>query len=326
MNRRKLLQYLAAAGPAAGLVPHALAQDAAWPSKPIRILVASAPGALTDIASRLYAERMGAYLKQSIVVENLAGASSLIAARQLLKSAPDGYTLMASANTIVTLPLLNKNAGYGMDDFTPIGEMARAPAILVVANGSPYKSLADLVAAAKRAPRDISFGSGGVGTTNHLPVELFAKQAGVSFTHVPYKGIALAIPDVIAQRVGFMISTSTSIGELMKNGTLRPLAITSETRSPTLPNIPTFKELGYDDATFDIWIGMLAPAGVPPGVKAKLAQALEAARNDPEIKRKLEAAGQSISNVRTPEQFLALMRREEEKNRRIIKEANISAE
>ncbi|HSW16684.1 MAG TPA: tripartite tricarboxylate transporter substrate binding protein [Ramlibacter sp.] len=323
MHRRQLLQYLVAASTVCSM-GGAMAQD--FPTKPIRILVASAPGALTDSLTRLYAERMSSFLKQPVVVENLAGASSLLASRQLLKSEPDGYTLMTSANTMVTVPLLRSNAGYEVKDFTPIGEMARSPAILVVSSASPFKSLNDIVAAAKKNPGQVSFGSGGVGTTNHLPVELFAKQAGISLTHVPYKGIALAVPDVSAGRVSFMIGTPTSLVELIKNGSLRPLAITSETRSAKFPDLPTFKELGWADGTFEIWIGMVAPGDMPAAVKAKLAQAMEAARKDPALVSRLEAAGQSISNVRTPQQFEAMMRSEEEKFRKVIREANIAVQ
>jgi tripartite-type tricarboxylate transporter receptor subunit TctC len=204
--------------------------------------------------------------------------------------------------------------------------MARSPAILVVSGGSPFKSLHDIVAAARKNPRQVSFGSGGVGTTNHLPVELFAKQAGISLTHVPYKGIALAVPDVAAGRVSFMIGTPTSIAELIKSGSLRPLAITSDSRSPKFPELPTFKELGYSDGTFEIWIGMVAPGGMPTSVKAKLAQAMDLARKDPDLVSRLDAAGQTISNVRTPQQFEALMRSEEERFRKVIREANIAVE
>lgn len=326
MKRRSLLPYLATLTLGATLFT-AHAQEAAFPSKTIKIIVGSAPGALTDVATRIYADRMSAFLKQPVVVENMAGASSLLAVRNVAKSAPDGYTLMTVANTFVTAPYVNKAANYNpTKDFTPVGEMVRAPALLVVPGASPYKSIADLVAAAKKAPGGIAYASGGVATTSHLPVELFSQQAGIKFTHVPYKGNAAAIPDLVSGRVAFMMGTATSLFELMKNGSLRALVITSESRSPTFPDLPTFKELGYSDATLDIWIGLFGSAGMPKAVRDKLSAAMEFARKDPVLVKRLEDMGQGFSNLKTPEQFEAFVRQEEVKYRKVIADANIVAE
>jgi tripartite-type tricarboxylate transporter receptor subunit TctC len=323
MNKRKFLRYFAGLMPGAGLLA-ARAQDASFPIKPIRIIVASAPGALADQATRFYAERMSVYLKQPIIVENIAGGGTLLASRQLLKALPDGYTLLTNSNTLVTAPLLNRNAGFSIKDYTAVGELARSPSVLVVSGASPFQSLADLVSAAKKNPGQISYGSGGIGSAGHLPVEIFSRQAGINLTHVPYKGMALAVPDVAGNRVSFLMGAATATAELMKTGALRPLAITSEVRSPKFPNVPTFKELGYPDAGFEIWIGMVGPAGLPRDVKARLAEALEAARADQCIVSRLEAAGQVISHVRTPEQFEGFMRGEQKKLRRIVKELNVT--
>lgn len=323
MKRRTLLGGMAAL-PSLHLMG-AHAQGAAYPTKPIRAIVSSAPGALLDQATRLYGDRMSAILKQPIVVENIAGAGALIAARQAAKAEPDGYTLLTVANTIVTIPHLNPKAGYSMKDFVAVGEMVRSPSLLVVANNSPIRTLADIVAAAKK-PGGLAYASGGIGTTSHLPVELFARQAGVKFTHVPYKGNATAIPDVVAGRVPFMMGTTTSYSELLKSGQLRAIAITSEERSPKYPNVPTFKEQGFDEASFEIWIGMIAPAGTPAPVIQRLAAAMEAARSDKALVERLDAAGQTISKVRTPAQFAAVLRNDEEKLRKLIVEAGITAE
>ena len=324
MKRRQILQYLAALTPGAALFD-AAAQEAAYPVKPIRLIVASAPGALLDTASRLYADRMSVSLKQQLVVENIAGAGSMLAARQLVRAAPDGYTVMAAANTIVTIPHIVKNPGFATKDLTPVGEMARSPSLLVVPGASEFRSLADLVAAAKKGPGRVDYASGGVGTTSHLPVEMFARQAGIVLSHIPYKGVAPAVPDLVSGRVGFMMSTPTSVEELMKTGALRALAITSDTRSPKYPDVPTFKELGYPGATFDIWVGLLAPAGLPNAIKAKLAEAMELARADQTLARHLAATGQVISDVRTPDQFAKLLRDEEQRYRQLVKDANITA-
>jgi tripartite-type tricarboxylate transporter receptor subunit TctC len=323
MDRRQLLRYLASLAPVAGVLP-ALAQDE-FPSKPIRLIVTSPPGALLDAACRLYADRMSAYLKQPVMVENMGGGGGLLAIRYVSKAPADGHTLLACANTVTTVPYLNSKAGYSLKEFVGVGEMARSPSLLVVAAGSQFKSIADVVAAAKKAPGSVSFGTGGVGTTSHLPVELFAREAGITLTHVPYKGNAVAVPDVVANRVGFMMGTPTSLIELMKSGALRALAITSATRSPKFPDVPTFKELGLGDATFDIWVSLLAPAATPKAVRAKLSDAMEMARKDPNVLARLESMGQVISDVRTPEQLDAVLRSEEEKYRKLIKDAKIEA-
>jgi tripartite-type tricarboxylate transporter receptor subunit TctC len=301
------------------------AQVAAFPTKPIRLLVGTVPGTLVDQVSRLYADKMSTYLKQPVVVENVSGASSLLAVRQVLKST-DGYTLLGVANTLVTVPHVSPKSGYAVKDFAAIGEMVRSPVVLVTGGSSPYKSLAELIAAAKKEPGHITYGSSGVGTTNHLAVELLSRQAGVSFSHVPYKGITAAVPDVSAGRVGFLAGTATSVSELMKTGALRALAISSDKRSHQFPDLPTLKELGYPGATYELWVGVVATAGIPRAAKDRLAEAMEAARNDPDVVKRLEAAGQEISAVRTPAQFDTVLRTDEEKFRKLIKDANIVAD
>jgi len=246
--------------------------------------------------------------------------------RQLLKAPADGHTLLVMANTLVTVPHLNPKAGYGIKDFTAIGEMSRSPELLVTGGSSPFRSLADLVGAAKKAPGQISFGSSGLGTTTHLPVEMLARSAGITLNHVPYKGIAAAVPDVVAGRVNFLMGAPTSLIELMKSGGLRPLAISSDKRSPAFPDVPTLRELGYPEATFEIWLGAVGPAGIPKAVKDRLGDAMEAARTSPDIIARFATLGQEISAVRTPDQFEAVMRADEEKLGKLIKSANIVAE
>jgi tripartite-type tricarboxylate transporter receptor subunit TctC len=325
VNRRELLRILGTLAPGATLLP-AQAQDGPYPSKPVRFVIASTPGGLLDAVSRLYADRMAAHLKQSFVPDNIGGAASMIAARQVIKAKPDGYTLMTASNTIVTMPHLTTKAGYAMQDFTPVGEMCRSPSLLAVSSSSPFKSVADLVAAAKKSPGQLSFASGGVGTTSHLPAELFTRQAGISATHVPYKAIAQAIPDVISGRVTFVVVAPTSLAALIESGALRPLAITSDVRSPKFADVPTFKELGYPHAGFEIWTSILAPAGLPKAIQARLAEAMEVARADQDLIKRLDGMGQVISNVRTPEQFGALLHAEEDKISKLIKAANIVVE
>ena len=297
-----------------------------FPSKRLRIIHGSVAGTLVDTASRLYAEGMSAYFKQPVVVEPMSGATTMIAIRTAIKAPPDGYTLLVGASTLVVLPHTNPQAGYATKDFTPIGEMVRSPLVLVTSGSSPYTSLSDLIAAAKKSPERITYASGGVGTTNHLAAALITRQAGVKLTHVPYKAIAAAVPDVTAGRVDFLMAAPNSVAELIKSGMLRALAITSDKRSPAFPQLPSLREQGYADATYEIWIGAVGPAGIPGPVRARLAEGMEAARNDPNVVKRVEALGQAISPVRTPAQFEAVMRTDEEKLRKLVKEMNIVAE
>lgn len=325
MIHRRLLACAAIATLTLGLTT-AHAQSAGFPTKPIRMIASSLPGTLVDQSARLYADRMSTYLRQPVVVENVAGAGTLVAVRQVLKAPADGYTLIVGANTMMTQTLINPKAGYDINDFTPIGEMSRSAVVLVVSATSPYKTLADLVAAAKKNPGQLTYGSSGTGSTNHLVVELLARSAGVKFTHIPYKGIAAAVPDVNAGRVNFLMGTPSSFHELLKSGALRALAISSEKRSPTFPDIPSLPELGYPEATFDVWIGALAPAGLPEQVKARLADALEDARKQSDLVKRFEDLGQEVSAVGTPRQFDTMMRADLDKLRKVVKEANITTE
>jgi tripartite-type tricarboxylate transporter receptor subunit TctC len=299
-----------------------MAQDT-FPSRPIRFVIPSAPAGVSDAVGRVYGERMAKYLKQPILVENMPGAGTLLAVRNVLKSAADGYTLSVSANTIVTMPYVEKNAGYSPGDFTGISYLSKMPMALVVGADSPFRSVAELVAAAKKTPGAIIFGSVGIGTTSHLPVELFARNAAIKLQLVPYRGIPLAIPDVVAGRVTLMMGTAPSVAELIKTGRMRALAVTSETRSPSFPGVPTFAELGYEDATYELFLGLMAPAKISASVRKVLADAAEDAKQDPELRKRLEALGQELPTQSTPEQFNAFLRREEGKMKQIVKEANI---
>ncbi|AGW90187.1 tripartite tricarboxylate transporter substrate binding protein [Cupriavidus sp. DF5525] len=326
MNRRQFVRV--AGGVSLAVVGGgASAKSTLYPAKPIRLVVSSVAGALLDSASRLYADRMSQYLKQPVVVENMPGASSMLGARYVARAAADGYTLLAFANTVVTMPHLVKGAGYDFDkDFIAVGEMARSPGLLVVGGRSPFRTLADLVKAAKSKPGEVTFGSAGQGSTSHLPVELFVKSAGIRLTHVPYKGVAAVVPDVISGRVTCMMGTGTSLVGSIQAGSLRALAISSDTRSAKFPNVPTFNELGYPEATYSIFVGLAAPAGIPETVRARLADAMEAARSDETLRARLAALDQEISEVRTPAKFQEFLLAEERRTIKLIKDANIQPE
>jgi len=325
MKRRTFVQASALMA-GASLLPASHAQDDAFPSKPIRIVVPTSPGGALDAIARLYGERMSKMLKQPVLVENMAGAGTLMGVRHVAKSAPDGHTLLLSANTIVTLPFLDKNAGYSLSDFAGVADLSRSPLLLVVSSASNIKSMAQLVEAARKAPGAITYASVGIGSTTHLPVVMFARAANINLTLVPYKGTTLALPDIIAERVTFIMGNFPSVAELVNTGKLRALAVTSDSRSEQFPGVPTFRELGYPDAGYELFYTVLAPAGIPAKVRNILAEAVEFARKDPELQRKMKLQGQELSKMTTPEKVNAFLRQDEERMRKLIKEANIKAD
>lgn len=303
-------------------------QQQKFPSKPIKILVGSTPGALTDVATRLYADRVGKTFGEPIIVENVSGASSTMAVRQLLKSPADGYTLMTIANTVYTLPYLNEKYKYSPDkDFVTVAELARGPGMLVVNANSPYKTLKDLVSNAKKSPSSISYASGGKGTTSHLPMEMFQNEANIELLHISYKGVAPAVIDVIGGRVDAMLGTPTSMLSALKAGQLRPLAITSEERSEEFPDVPTFKELGYPKATYIIFIALVAPAGIPKKIKEELTLTFNNSKHDPIINSQIKKLGQMIdmrmNDINALNKFIS---DEEHRYAKLIKEENLKIE
>lgn len=322
MKRRTLIQAGAGLLGSAALGPALNAQEA-FPSKPIKFIIPSAAGSLSDAVARAYAERMSQILKQPILVETMAGAGTLLAMRHMLKSPADGYTLCVSANTIVTLPYVDTSSGFSPSDFTGVSYMAKSPMALVVGADSPLKTINDLIAAAKKAPGTLTYASVGIGTTSHLPVELFAQSAGIKLEMIPYKGIPLAIPDVVSGRVNMMIGTAPTVGEIIKSGRMRALAVTSEKRSPSFPNVPTFVELGHEEASYELFLGLMGLAKLPPGVRKVVADAAEEAKRDPELRSRLESLGQEMPAQTNPEDFNKFLGREAEKMRKLVKAANI---
>lgn len=322
MKRRVFIQTSAALAAGTSLFQAVFAQEP-YPSRPIRFVVPTSAGSVSDAVGRAYSEHMARTLKQPIVIDNMPGAGTLLGVRNVLKPPFDGYSVLLSSNTLVTLPHVDQSAGYAPSDFTGVSYLSKMPMALVVGADSPFKTLAELISAAKKSPGSITFGSVGIGTTSHLPVELFSQSAGIKLNLIPYKGIPLAIPDVVAGRVTLMMGTAPTVGELIRAGKMRALAITSETRSPSFPNVPTFAELGHEAATYELFMSLVAPAKTSPAVIKILASAAEEAKKDPEVRKRLEALGQELATQSTPEQFNAFLRREEEKMKKVVKEANI---
>lgn len=291
----------------AGGAGPAMAADA-YPSRPIRILVNTAPGGLTDVTARLIARKMGETLKQSVVVENRPGGDGLIGIRDVKGAAPDGYTILASAGTIANQMALKLQPGYDLQkDFAGIGLMGRSPFLLVEEPKHPDRTLADFIARAKANPEKLTYASAGVGTVPHIAMETFMQQTGIKVMHVPYKGNGAAMPDVLSGRVDTILEAYGSSGAKITGGQLRALAVTSTARIPSLPDVPTFAEQGVPGYSYYTWMCLMAPAGTPKDVVQRLADALRAATSSAEVQERFRSDGMEAVNMSTDEfkQFLA---------------------
>jgi tripartite-type tricarboxylate transporter receptor subunit TctC len=306
----------------AALVLSAGANAQAWPAKPIRIVVPFPPGGGTDIIAREASQKVAAATGWTFVIDNKPGAGGNLGVDAAAKSPADGYTLvLGQTSNLAINPTLYAQMPYNsLKDLTPIVLIANAPLVMVTGTGTPYKSLADVVGIAKKSPGQLNFASPGNGTVAHLTSELFQKAAGIKTQHVPYKGAAQALTDVISGTVDlYMSSVPTLLGQI-KQGKLRPLAVTSAKRVDDLPNVPTINESGYKGFDAVTWFGLLAPAGTPKEVIARLNAEFNKALAQPELRKKLGDEGADPAGG-TPEQFAALIRDEIPRWGKVVKES-----
>jgi tripartite-type tricarboxylate transporter receptor subunit TctC len=305
-------------------VGRAGAQSTAFPNRPIKMLVGFAAGGGTDVAARIMAQQMGIILGQSIVVENRTGASGLIAAQDLAKADPDGYTLMMGSQTTcaVAPALYHKITVDPVKEFSGVGLTGASPLVLVVNPSFAAHSVADVIAMAKASPGKINFGTGGVGTTPHMTAELFQYDAGIKMVHVAYRGEAGAINDLLAGQIPLMFANLSAVIGQIKAGTLRALAVTGAKRSPSAPDIPTVAETALPGFESETWFGIVAPAGTPLEIRAKLnASALQALDRD-DTKQRFAELGMTTRSS-GPAELDAYIKSEIVKWSNVIKEANI---
>jgi len=319
-SRRLLLALVAIT-----LNASALAQ--AWPSKPIRVLVPFPPGGGTDIVSREVTQRVTANTGWTFVVDNKPGAGGNLGIDAAAKSPPDGYTIVLgqTSNLAINRTLYSKLPYDPIKDLVPVGLVASAPLVLVVPAQSPYRTLADLVAAAKAKPGEINFASPGNGTVAHLTGEKFQKSAGVRFTHVPYKGTNQALTDVIGGQVQLYVSSVPSVLQQIRIGKLRALAVTSEKRVSDLPQTPTVAEAGFKGSEAVTWFGFLAPAGTPKEAVARLNAEFNKALQQPELRKRLAEEGADPLGG-TPEQFAQLIRDDIGRWGKVVKESGVKVD
>ena len=326
-QRRRLGQAVLGAL-AAGMLPArgALAQSD-FPDRTVRIVVGGAPGGGTDFLARLVAERLSARWKHPVVVDNRAGASGVIGTKFVMTSAPDGYTMiMGHSSTHAIVPALMQPPPYdAIRDFTPVAHVASAPDLLVVAANSPIRSVKDLIELARAKPDAVTYGSPGVGLSQHLRGFMLAKSAGVQMRHVPYKGTAPALNDLLGGHITAMFATAGGIVQQAREGRVRVLAVSSPQRIPLFPDVPTVSELGLRELEGMGFFGLFGPAGVPPRVVQTIGSAVAAVLGEPETRSKIEA--QFIDPVvSTPEQFAAFHRAEVARWTEIVKVSGVKAE
>lgn len=312
---------------ALGLAAAAGAHAEAWPAKPVTLLVPFPPGGSTDMIARTLGSKLQEKLGGTFIVQNQAGAGGTMGATAAKRAAPDGYTIFVSSlGPFVIGPHLMKGVAYDpLKDFDYITVAVQAPNVLAVPATSPHKSLADVLAYEKANPGKMTFASAGNGTSDHLTAELFWQVTGTSGLHVPYKGGAPAMSDLLGGQVdATFMNINTGLPNL-KAGKLRALAITSAARSPQLPDVPTMEELGIKGVTVYSWQAFAAPKGLPADIKAKLHDALVAGLNDPQVKPKLLELGFEIVG-NTPEQFTAFQATEFARWKKVIEVGKITAD
>jgi tripartite-type tricarboxylate transporter receptor subunit TctC len=298
-----------------------------YPSRPVRLIVPFPPGGSTDIMARVVAQKLTERLGQQVIVDNRGGAGGRIGMHLAAKALPDGYTLLMSTSIThtVQVSLYSKLPYNVLTDFAPISLVASIPLLLVVNPSVPAKSVKELIALAKAKPGQLSYASPGNGTSGHLAAEMFRSMADVDVVHVPYKGGGPAITDLIGGQVQMMILSALATLPHVKTGKLRALAITSLTRSPYLPHIPTMTESGLPGYEVVLWYGVSAPAKTPPVIIARLNKEIVQIMRLPEVRERLASeAGQPVGS--TPEEFQAIIRTDVAKWGKVVKEAGIKAE
>ncbi|AGW92599.1 MULTISPECIES: tripartite tricarboxylate transporter substrate binding protein [Cupriavidus] len=301
---------------------------AAFPEKPIRLVVPFAPGGGTDLLSRAMGITMGEDLGQPVIVDNKPGGSTIIGTDTVAKSAPDGYTLVMATMAHAVNPSLHKKLPFDTDKaFAPVMLVGRSPNVLVVRPDSPIKTVQDLIATAKAKPGKLNYASQGAGTSAHLAGELFKKMAKVELNHIPYRGAGPAITDLLGGQVDMMFATAAAVAPHLESGKLRAVAVTTAQRSqaPALSKVPTIAESGVPSYAADSWYGLFVPAGTPAPVIARLNAAAKKAVQTDAFRKRAEQEGLAVS-AGSPDEFGRYVKAESQRWSKVIKEANITAD
>lgn len=303
-----------------------IARAQEFPNRPIRIVVPFAPGGGTDVLTRILAQQVSEEFKQQVIVENKPGAGGALGAGLVAKAPADGYTLYVASTATAMMPSLYKNLGFDpIADFTPIAMIGTSPFILIATNSLPVKTLPEMIALAKAKPGTLSYGSAGMGSVNHVAMEMFKVMAGVNILHVPYKGSSAALADVIGGQVSMMMDTVISATQQIKSSTVRALGSTSAERSPLSPDLPTVSELGPRGYEATVWYGLVAPKGIPDAIAQKLNMQFNKALASPAVRQRFVTLG-AEPVLSTTVDFGKLIVAEEKKWTGVIRAAHIRAE
>ena len=326
MLRRKLLSF-ASLAPLAALMGTAHAQPAAYPAKPIRLIVPFPPGGGTDILSRLVANKLTEVSHWTVVPDNRGGAGGTIGIAEAARAAPTGYDMvMGQKDNMVVAPWLYKNLSYDpTKDLVAVAHVAYTPVIIVTNANSRFKTLADVVNVARAEPDGLTYGSPGNGTTIHLAGEIFKTAANIKMRHIPYKGSNAALMDVLAGNVDLLMSSLPSAIAQIKSGKLRPLAVTSAKRSTSLPDVPTVAELGYKDFAVSTWYGIFMPAATPKDIVATVNAEVNKLLATPDMQAQIHAQGAELQNM-TPDQFGTLLKTDYAKWKGIVQASGATVE
>ena len=299
----------------------------AYPNRPIRLVVPYGAGGVSDIMGRVVAQKMTELLGQAMVVENRPGAGGMLGTGAVAKSEPDGYTIVLSSLSAYAIgPKLVKSAPYDpVSDFTPIGGVAIAPTILTVNAALPYQNLRELMAYAKANPGKLSYGSSGIGSVGHISGEVLRASSGVEFVHVPYKTAQQAYPDAISGNISMVFDALPSAIQHIRSGKMRPIAMMSDRRASLVPEVPTFAEAGYPEATLRLWVGLHGPANLPAPVVQKLNDTLHKALVAPDVRERFAAAGADPFPT-TPQELGQLTRGDVDKLGKMMAAAGIKPE
>lgn len=302
------------------------AQPQGYPARPVVLVVPFPPGGAVDIMGRLVGKKLGDRLGQPVVIENRAGAGTIVGAGYVAKAAPDGYTLFISSGSTFTVnPAINANLPYDpVKSFEPIGLVARVPLILLANRDVPVDNLKQMMAAVKAAPGKYAYGSFGNGTTGHFAGEMILGATGMQLQHIPYKGSAPAIADLIGGQIPFSVDTIAASLPHIKSGKIKVIAVAGARRATLLPEVPTVAESGFPGFDADSWVAIAAPRGLPPDVKSRLEKALAQTMKDHEIQEKLVANGLEPAYA-TPEQVSAMIDKDLPRMRAIAQKAGIQA-
>lgn len=324
LSRRRMLAFGSALAASAALP--AWAQPAAWPNKPIRMIVPYAAGGGTDVFARLVAEGLGRKLGQNVIVDNRPGGNGMLGITAVQRAPADGYTLLFSLTSIIQNPLLYPNVGFDpFKDFVPVSEVGRLPIVFTVNEKLGVDTLEGFIKLAKAAPGKYSYGSFGNGSSAHLYAEVLQDAAGIRLLHVPYKGEAPAITDMLGGNVDAVFVSARSMAQQVAAGKARSLAAVGTARAPLAATVPTFKELGYAGMDSVGWFGLYLPAGAPPEIAKRLSTDVAEVVQSADAKARLEAMG-VIPVGSTPAQLTATMRADHERWREVIQAKNIRLE